>query len=270
MKKYLILLLSALVLFSCDSKQPSETSIAKNDVDLTGNAFQSFRLGGEVKLLMVPHPDDNSKWMIRATTLLQKTDNVRIDDMTAEINLLDANGTKVREGFSLRAEDLASLMPVFNANPEAEKTVVFSAGEGMKKDFSYKEASELISKVKKIGLTLNAIQSVQTTAATAATTATTTSDTIPQAATVETGSTETQPDPMTLNGLLTKYGIYGMLSQYERLLKKGERIKAKKLEDKMYEIEKKVSADKSIPKNLRERFVSYIENKEDEIEARCR
>lgn len=267
MKKYLILLLSALVLFSCDSKQPSETSIAKNDVDLTGNAFQSFRLGGEVKLLMVPHPDDNSKWMIRATTLLQKTDNVRIDDMTAEINLLDANGTKVREGFSLRAEDLASLMPVFNANPEAEKTVVFSADEGMKKDFSYKEASELISKVKKIGLTLNAIQSVQTTAAT---TATTTSDTIPQAATVETGSTETQPDPMTLNGLLTKYGIYGMLSQYERLLKKGERIKAKKLEDKMYEIEKKVSADKSIPQNLRERFVSYIENKEDEIEARCR
>lgn len=69
---------------------------------------------------------------------------------------------------------------------------------------------------------------------------------------------------------MTKYGIYGMLSQYERLLKKGERIKAKKLEDKMYEIEKKVSADKSIPKNLRERFVSYIENKEDEIEARCR
>nr|MCR5039377.1 hypothetical protein [Bacteroidales bacterium] len=156
------------------------------------------------------------------------------------------------------------------ANPEAEKTVVFSAGEGMKKDFSYKEASELISKVKKIGLTLNALQKAQTTAATAATTATTTSDTTPQAATVETGSTETQPDPMTLNGLLTKYGIYGMLSQYERLLKKGERIKAKKLEDKMYEIEKKVSADKSIPKNLRERFVSYIENKEDEIEARCR
>jgi len=260
MKKYLILLLSALILFSCDSKQPAETSIAKNDVDLTGTAFQSFRLGGEVKLLMTPNPDDNSKWMIRATTLLQKIDNVRIDDMTAEINLLDANGIKVREGFSLRAEDLASLMPVFNANPQTEKTVVFSADYGMKKDFSYKEASELISKVKKIGMTLNTLQTVHTTA----------TETGSQAVTVESGSTETKDDPMTLNGLLTKYGIYGMLSKYERLLKKGDRIQAKKVEDKMFEIEKKVSADSSIPKSLRERFVSYIENKEDEIEARCR
>lgn len=268
MKKHLLLLLSALVLFSCGSKQPAETTVSKNDVDLTGNAFQSFRLGGEVKLLMTPDPDDNSKWMIRATTLLQKIDNSRINDMTAEINLLDANGIKVREGFSLVAEDLASLMPVFNANPQIEKTVVFSAGEGMKKDFSHKEASELISKVKKMGLTLNTTQATKASAT--ATTNTNTNNLQSQAGTVGTASTETQPDPMTLNGLLTKYGIYGMLSQYERLLKKGERAKAKKVEDRMYEIEKKVSADSSIPKSLRERFVSYIENKEDEIEARCR
>ena len=250
-------MLSAFILFSCGSKQPVETSISKNDVDLTGNAFQSFRLGGEVKLLMIPDPDDNSKWMIRATTLLQKTDDSRIDDMTAEINLLDGNGTKVREGFSLSANDIASLIPVFNANLNAEKTVVFSAGEGMKKDFSFKEASELIGKVKKIGLTINALQNV--------------SNIVPQLEDAEAqidAETQEANKPLTLNDLLKQYGIYGMLAQYDKYLKNGEKKKAKQLEDKLYTIEKKVKNDASIPKSLRERFVDYIEDKEDEIEDR--
>ena len=257
MKKYLLLLLSALVLISCGNKQPAETSITKNEVDLTGNAFQSFRLGGEVKLLMTPNPDDNSKWMIRATTPLQKADDSRIDEMTAEINLLDGNGTKVREGFSLVANDIASLIPVFNANPNVEKTVVFSAGEGMKKDFSFKEASELIGKVKKIGLTINASQSVP--------------DIVFQGENAEEQTaTETQEEnkPLTLNDLLKQYGIYGMLAQYDKYLKNGEKKKAKQLEDRLYTIEKKVKNDASIPKSLRERFVDYIEDKEDEIEDR--
>lgn len=253
-------MLSALVLFGCGSKQPAETSISKNEVDLTGNAFQSFRLGGEVKLLMAADPDDNSKWMIRAITPLQKVGNNVINNLTAEMNLLDGNGTKVREGFSLVANDLASLIPVFNASPDTEKTVVFSAGEGMKKDFTFQEASDLISKVKKIGLTLNtgmssekAIENIVSTTEEAETPAT----------------NEAEPNkPLTLNDLLNKHGIYGMLAQYDRLLRNGDKKKAKQLEDKLYTIEKKVKNDPSIPKNLRERFVDYIENKEDEIEDR--
>ena len=74
--------------------------------------------------------------------------------------------------------------------------------------------------------------------------------------------------PETLNDLLTQYGIYGMLAQYDKYLRKGERIKAKKLEDKLYSIEKKVQNDASLPKWMRDRFVEYIEKKEDEIEDR--
>lgn len=262
MKKCLLLLFSALVLFGCGSKQPVETSISKNEVDLTGNAFQSFRLGGEVKLLMAADPDDNSKWMIRATAPLQKIGNALISDLTAEINLLDGNGTKIREGFSLFANDMASLIPVFNANPETEKTVVFSAGEGMKKDFTYQEASDLISKVKKIGLTLNTGTGAEKGLDIAVSSTKSTETPV---------ATETPQDPnkpLTLNDLLTKHGVYGMLSQYDKLLRKGEKKKAKQVEDKLYAIEKKVKNDPSIPQSLRKRFVDYIESKEDEIEDR--
>lgn len=253
-------MLTALVLFGCGSKQPVETSISKNEVDLTGNAFQSFRLGGEVKLLMAADPDDNSKWMIRATAPLQKTGNTPISDLTAEINLLDGNGTKIREGFSLVANDMASLIPVFNANPETEKTVVFSAGEGMKKDFTFQEASDLIMKVKKIGLTLNTEMDAEKG----------TENTVSATEEVETPTTDeaNTNKPLTLNDLLAKHGVYGMLSQYDKLLRKGEKKKAKQVEDKLYAIEKKVKNDPSIPKNLRDRFVDYIESKEDEIEDR--
>lgn len=249
MKKYLLILVSAIILFGCGGSKPVETSISKNDVDLTGNAFKSFRLGGEVRLMMTPRHDDDSKWMIRAVVPVQKTGNTLINSMTADLNLLDGNGMKVREGFSLSADDLESLIPVFNAAPDMEKTIVFSAGEDMKKDFSYKEAAALIDKVKKISLTFNMNQSGATESAEA----------VPVS----------DPDkPVTLHSLLTDYGIYGMLAQYDKYLRNGEKKRAKQLEDRLYSIEKKVKNDPTIPYSLRERFVDYIEDKEDEIEDR--
>lgn len=258
MKKTLLIVLSALILASCGNNKPVENIVSKNDVDLTGNAFQSFRLGGDVRLLMAPNTDDNSKWMIRATVPLQKADDRQIGAMTADINLLDGNGTKVREGFMLSAEDLASLIPVFNAASGTEKIVVFSAGEGMKKDFTYKEASALLESVKKISMTLNTgVGSVNMPGATVTTETTETSQ-----------ENTSENKPVTLNSLLTDYGIYGMLSQYDKYLKKGDKKKAKQVEDRLYSIEKKVKNDASIPKSLRDRFVDYIEDKEDEIEDR--
>lgn len=262
MKKTLLIVLSALILASCGNDKPVETIVSKNDVDLTGNAFQSFRLGGDVRLLMAPNTDDNSKWMIRATVPLQKVDDRQIDVMTADINLLDGNGTKVREGFILSAEDLSSLIPVFNAASGTEKTIVFSAGEGMKKDFTYKEASALLESVKKISMTLNTAASFVSALASIPSTTETNE-------TTETSQeTTSEKKPVTLNSLLTDYGIYGMLSQYDKHLKNGDKKKAKQVEDKLYSIEKKVKNDASIPKSLRDRFVDYIEDKEDEIEDR--
>lgn len=276
MKKILFLFFSVLILVSCGSKQPVEKSISKADVDLTGNAFNSFRLGGETKLLMVPSTDDKSKWMIRATTPLQKTDDITIGEMTAEINLLDGNGTKVREGFFLTANDLASIIPVFNTNNEAERNIVFSASENIKKDFTYSEAVDLISRVEKIGLTINTSKPYEHYGAVQReVTATPQNNNIASLkgektssteSTVKQPSTNVEDEPLTLNSLLKKHGIYGMLAQYEKMIKKGDRIKAKQIEDRMYEIEKRVQRDQSIPSDLRTRFVRYIEDKEDEIE----
>ncbi|MCR5660372.1 MAG: hypothetical protein K6G25_13740 [Bacteroidales bacterium] len=262
MKKCLFILLSAMLLVGCGGNKPVETIISKNDVDLTGNAFQSFRLGGDIHLLMAPNTEDASKWMIRATAPVQKTDNAQIHEMTAEINLLDANGTKVREGFILSANDLASILPVFNAASGTEKTIAFSAGEGMKKDFSYKEAVELLNNVKKIALTLNTKKTADKVAEEATTVA---SD-----ASTEDDQTQTTDEkkPSTLNELLKYYGIYGKLAVYEKHLRNGDKKRAKQVEDQLYSIERKVKNDASLPKSLRERFVDYIEDKEDEIEDR--
>ena len=73
---------------------------------------------------------------------------------------------------------------------------------------------------------------------------------------------------MTLDGLCRKYGIYGMLSQYDRALRNGNKSRAKKIEDQLWAIERRVKADLSVPESLRGRFVSYIEDKEDDIEDR--
>ena len=42
----------------------------------------------------------------------------------------------------------------------------------------------------------------------------------------------------------------------------------KKVEDEMWEIEKKVKNDNSLPEDLRKSFVSYVEKREDEIEKK--
>ena len=79
-------------------------------------------------------------------------------------------------------------------------------------------------------------------------------------------ATAEKKEKPTLNSLCEEYGIYGMLAQYEKLLKKGDKRAAKNVEDRMWEIEKKVKADQSLPESLRKRFVEYIETREDQIE----
>ncbi|MBO4625523.1 MAG: hypothetical protein J5646_08575 [Bacteroidales bacterium] len=74
--------------------------------------------------------------------------------------------------------------------------------------------------------------------------------------------------PRTVDALCKKYGVYGLLSQYDRYLKAGEKKKAKKIEDQLWEIEKRVKNDKTLPEKLRDSFKDYVEDKEDEIEDR--
>ena len=65
---------------------------------------------------------------------------------------------------------------------------------------------------------------------------------------------------------MSKYGIYGKLTQYDNALKNKDKKKAKKIEDELFTICKKVKADPSVPESVYKQFRQYIEDEEDRIE----
>ena len=248
MKKVLSSLTVIVLLSGCSlfNKKPVEKLVPKTDVELTGNGFQIFRLGSDVKLVMAQSPDNSSDWMIRASVPLMKIAENPIGAMAIDLNLLDDSGMKVRDGFVLSAEDLISLIPKYNAEKNVEKNIVFSASESSRKYFSFKEAADMLNRTK--SMTMNVVFG----------------NPIDDAAVA--APAEKKKEPLTLNSLLEKHGVYGLLSQYDKLLRNKEKKKAKQVEDRLYEICKRVKADPSVPSSLADRFRDYIEDKEDEIE----
>ena len=231
---------AALALQACSST-PKETFFDKSSVEFTGNAFSDFSLNDNVNVFLAQNPEDKSKWSIQATVPVKKVSEGTIDSLAIEIVPVDEKGIKVREDLCLQAQDLANIVPVFNSGDSTAKTLVFRSD----KEFSSKDAEAIMAKAKNLTMTFNKLQSQQAIAEEEA---------------------EKNKEIPTLNSLCEEYGIYGMLAQYERHLKKGDKRAAKRVEDRMWEIEKKVKADRSLPESLRKRFVEYIENREDQIE----
>lgn len=77
---------------------------------------------------------------------------------------------------------------------------------------------------------------------------------------------EQKPEPVTFKSLMSKYGVYGRLAQYDKALSNKEKKKAKEIEDELYEICKKVKADPTVPESVYKKFRDYIEDEEDRIE----
>ena len=251
MKRTITILIAILALASCTSKT-EDVLMDKNQVEFLGTAFSDFILTDDVTLFLTQNPEDKSKWNIQATVPMKKEKPEAIDSASLEIIPMDDKGIRLIDGLSLEAQDLGNIIPVLNSNPQTEKTIVFKSN----KDFSRKEAQELLDKTQNIYMVINALKSKQTEVA----------EEIAEKE-VEAKKKKEQEKP-TLNSLCEKYGIYGMLSQYEKHLKNRDKRTAKKVEDQMWEIEKKVRADNSLSESLRKRFVEYIENREDEIEKK--
>ncbi len=256
MKRLLFLLFVATIVVSCSNNEPVETSVAKTNVEISGNSFNSFKLCSDVRLFVSPDPNDNSKWAIKATVPIQKVDGNQFNDLSVNINLLDENNLKVRDGFILTGEDIDAILPVINSVEGAEKTIIFSANEGSKKDFSYKEAVEMLNKTKSITCSFNSERPVVEAA---------TPEPEPEPEAPKSEKTYNDP-PKTVHDLCMKYGIYGKMSQYDKALRNGEKKKAKRIEDDMYEICKKVKKDLNVPEWLAKNFKNYVEDREDEIE----
>lgn len=251
MKKVLLLLAVLVLVASCATeKKPLEVQIPKQNVELTGNGFQIFRLGADLKLVTVQNPDKADEWMIRGSVPLMKVSEDLLAETAIDVNLLDENGMKVRDGFVLTAEELVNLIPKFNAEKNVEKNIVFSAAEGSRKYFSYKEASGLLNAVKSVAMNVNVVQQQPEVA-------------VEQVAAEKKAE---KKEPVTFKSLMSKYGVYGKLTQYDNALKGKDKKKAKKIEDELYAICKKVKADPSVPESVYKQFRQYIEDEEDRIE----
>ena len=249
MKRVALFLMMLVLMTGCSllGKKPIEKLIPKSDVELTGNGYQVFRLGADVKLVTVQSPDEPDQWMIRASVPLMKVVDDPVGVMTINVNLLDDSSMKVRDGYMLTAEDLVDLIPKFNADKNVEKNIVFSASEDSRRFFSYKEVKDMMERTKSLAMNVSFLQAN------------------PEKATIA-APDATKEEPLTLNGLLTKHGVYGLLSQYEKKLKNKEKKEAKKIEDRLFQICKQVKADPTVPEALAKKFRDYIEDKEDEIE----
>ena len=251
MKKVLLLLTVLVLVVSCATeKKPVEVQIPKQNVELTGNGFQIFRLGADLKLVTVQNPDKADEWMIRGSVPLMKVSEDLLAETAIDVNLLDENGMKLRDGFVLTAEDLVNLIPKYNAENNVEKNIVFSAAEGSRKYFTYKEAADLVNAVKSVAMNVNVVQQQPEVA-------------VEQVAAEKKAE---QKEPVTFKSLMSKYGIYGKLTQYDNALKNKDKKKAKRIEDELFTICKKVKADPSVPESVYKQFRQYIEDEEDRIE----
>ena len=73
---------------------------------------------------------------------------------------------------------------------------------------------------------------------------------------------------VTVDALCQQFGVYELFSQYDRLLKDGDKKSAKKIEAQLTQLKKQIKADQTLPEKLRESFKNYIEDKQEEIGAR--
>lgn len=261
MKKFFyIFALAALMLSACSSEKPAESYIPKNTVEFAGNSFSAFSLGGDVKLYTLQNPENSSQWTLQAVVPVRKEMNSPIADLAIGLVPLDDKGVRVRDGLVLEAEDLQNLIPVYNASDNVERVIVFSIAEEDKKYMSASEAARLLENAKGVRMDFNTAAPVVQT------------PTPQPVETVKPAATQTSSKPkgypMTVDGLCRKHGVYGLLSKYETELRNGNPRAAKNIEDQLWAIEKRVKKDNSIPKDVREAFVDYIEDKEDDIEDR--
>lgn len=250
MKKMILAAAVVLVAIACDSVKPAELYVPKNTVEFAGNAFTSFSLGADVKLYTAQNPDNKSQWVVQGVVPVRKEVKGNISGLSIDLVPLDDRGIRIRDGFVMHGEDLDNMVPVYNSADGVERTIVFSVSEdGRKKYFSGEEAAELISRTKGVRMDFNV-------------------DDPMAAKTLTPSSSADEEFPMTLDGQLRKYGVYGLLARYNTLLARGDKKGAKGVEDQLWSIEKQVKNNYNIPEWLRDRFVDYIEEKEDEIEDR--
>ena len=97
MKKFILVALSALALYSC-AKKPVEIFVPKGQMEFAGSGFDSFSPGADVRVYMSPDQDNPKLWNIQAVVPVRKETEAVISALDMELTLLDENG--LRDGES--------------------------------------------------------------------------------------------------------------------------------------------------------------------------
>lgn len=254
MKKLFFAVAVLVAAVSCANKEPVDVMIPKSKMEFAGSGFDTFSLASDVRLYMSPAQDNAEMWVIQAVAPVKKEVAALVSSLGMDMTLLDDKGVRVHDSFQLEAEDIDNLIPVFNGGGVGtEKTVVFSVPEGgSKKLFTFKQAKAMLENAKNVRLAINAEIAPEPE---------------PEPEIVE-EEVESGPKPYTLKWLNKREGIDGLLSQYEKAVKAGDKRKANDIEKKIYAIEKAVKNDKSLPEDLRKSFLSNVDKRVDQIDAR--
>lgn len=85
---------------------------------------------------------------------------------------------------------------------------------------------------------------------------------------VETPITPLSQGTVTVDGLCQKFGVYSLVSEYDRSLKNEDKKAARTVERQLKEILTQVKNDEALPKELRKSFKDYVEAKQEEIRER--
>lgn len=248
MKKVLVWASAALLLFTaCQEKKSNEKILPADEIEMIGDAFQEYGAAGDVKLFLSQSSADPKQWTVRASFPVQKTGKAKIQQLEAQLYLLDSNNAPVQDGFVLSAQDLDAVLPVLAAEEGAQRNVIFSSETTMDKA----AAEKLLAGTQALRLSLSAPNAKPAAAA-------------PQQPAV------TFPSNVNLTSLIQFYGLRSLVNEYERAYRSKNKSKMKQIRDRFSSIENKVRehprGGRTIANNLEDWFDDQLDEVEDRVD----
>jgi hypothetical protein len=243
MKKYFSLLLPALLLVACN-QAPSEKLISSYDVETVGSGFKTFAPAADVKVAAVQTPA--GKWTVCATVPLRKVTDEKVDVLSSSLDLLNAAGSRLNDGFDLLGQDVMSLLPVLNDEEKPARNVIYSSSSELDK----KTAAGIVAGASSVRLRLDAV--------------------IAQEEEVKKEEPKKEkavfPDDPSVQDLVSYYGIRGILRSYESAYSSGNNAKCKQIKDRLSKIEDQVSDHPKGGRKISNALEDWIDDRIDEIE----
>ena len=246
MKECISLLLPVLLLAACN-QAPTEKQISAYDVETVGSGYKTFAPAADVKLAAVQTP--SGKWTVRATVPLKKASDEKVDVLSTSLDLMDAGGSRLNEGFDLFGQDVMSILPVLNDEEKPARNVVYSASAELDK----KTAARIVAGASSVRLRLDAVTAQE-----------------------EVKKEEPKkeklhfPDDPSVEDLVAYYGIRGILRQYEGAYRSGNKAKCKQIKDRLGKIEDQVSDHPKGGRKIANRLEDWIDDKIDDNKKKRR